>query len=260
MKASTESLTQAQRRNVFDHVLVDDKHKLLYCYIPKVGCTNWKKVLKVMAERDPWPGCFPFSHLRDVTPLSQFSQAEMIHRLQTYYKFMFVREPMSRLLSAYIDKFHPNGTDRTYYGPYGIKIIKQYRKHPGEDISGKDVTWEEFIRYVIDLKPKDFNEHWAPYEHLCQPCIIDYDFIGHYEHLTEDANYVIRQVRADHRVAYPARQGIYHPSSSDKVTRMFQTLNSTMRHRISQIYAKSYELFQYDMPGYLRPALQAPKD
>ena len=39
---------------------------------------------------------------------------------------------------------------------------------------------------------KDFNvtkrkdQHWRPYERIC-PCEVDYDFIGHFENLTEEA-------------------------------------------------------------------------
>ncbi|XP_011806242.1 PREDICTED: carbohydrate sulfotransferase 13, partial [Colobus angolensis palliatus] len=40
------------------HVLVDDAHGLLYCYVPKVACTNWKRVLLALSGQtrgDPRP-------------------------------------------------------------------------------------------------------------------------------------------------------------------------------------------------------------
>ena len=33
-----------------DNILVDDKHKVLYCTVPKLGCTTWKMKLMEMAS------------------------------------------------------------------------------------------------------------------------------------------------------------------------------------------------------------------
>ncbi|CAI5776207.1 carbohydrate sulfotransferase 14 [Podarcis lilfordi] len=37
-----------QQRMALKHLLVNDKHCFLYCYVSKVACSNWKHILKVL--------------------------------------------------------------------------------------------------------------------------------------------------------------------------------------------------------------------
>lgn len=37
--------TSALQPRALNHFIVDNKHKVVYCYIPKVACTTWKKIM-----------------------------------------------------------------------------------------------------------------------------------------------------------------------------------------------------------------------
>ncbi|XP_034958313.1 carbohydrate sulfotransferase 14-like [Zootoca vivipara] len=43
-------LSAAHWRTTLKHLLVNDKHRFLYCYVPKVACSNWKHILKVLGS------------------------------------------------------------------------------------------------------------------------------------------------------------------------------------------------------------------
>ena len=251
-KSQVRNLNHAQWATVYNHLLVNDKYKTLYCFVPKAGCSNWMKVLKTLDEGEAFPGCDALVHLKDVKRLDTYSPEERLYRIMTYYKFAFTREPMDRLLSAYNDKFQPSGSSNYFHQYVSKHIVKRYWKSPGRNITGADFTWPEFVQYINGLKGGDFNEHWAPYDELCQPCVVNYDFLGHYENFEDESNYVIRQLGAEKRVAFPQRQYVYHPSLKHKVESMFKLLNTTLRQRLLQVYGTSYDLFHYKRPVFLR--------
>lgn len=133
-------------------------------------------------------------HLRT---LNQFPDTEIQQRLNSYHKFIFVRHPLDRLVSVYRSKFH--NPDNTYFPHfYGRDIISRYRVNATSEslATGRNVTFEEFVRYVIDTPDVTSNEHWQSHVTLCAPCAVQYDYVGRFAQLEADAARLLRMLGA----------------------------------------------------------------
>ncbi|KAF7247942.1 Carbohydrate sulfotransferase 14 [Varanus komodoensis] len=246
MPQSVWDLPAGQRRTALKHILVSDKHRFLYCYVPKVACSNWKRILKVLdGALESVNMKLKMDHKRDLLFLSDMKPDEIRYRLKHYFKFIFVRDPMERLLSAYRNKF---GEIKEYQLKYGVEIVKRYRKNPGKS-TGDDVTFSEFLQYLLDEEVERMNEHWMPIYNLCQPCAVRYDFIGSYERLNEDANYILERVQAPSFIHFPERQSWYKPVTPET---LHYFLCNTPRGLVKELlpkYILDFSLFAYPLPN-----------
>ncbi|KAE8587643.1 hypothetical protein XENTR_v10022049 [Xenopus tropicalis] len=246
MPHSIWQLPASQRRTLLKHILVSDKYRFLYCYVPKVACSNWKRVLKVLGGSLPSTDVkLKMDHKSDLVFLADLSAEEVRYRLRHYYKFMFVREPMERLLSAYRNKF---GEIKEYQQRYGVEIIRRYRKQGGSS-AGDDVTFPEFLHYLLDEDPERMNEHWMPIYNLCQPCALTYDFIGSYERLREDANYVLQRVKAPPFIQFPERQAWYKPVTRESQDYFLCNTPKGLIRELLPKYIMDFSLFAYPLPN-----------
>ena len=123
----TITLENMKTIKAYTNVAVDDKHKLLYCYVPKVACTSWKVKLSLMSDKavngeatvvnthpspvDTWGGLAKYG----IKMLSTYTPEQIKHRLENYFKFIFVRHPMERLVSAYRSKFEKRKDNKAEY-------------------------------------------------------------------------------------------------------------------------------------------------
>ncbi|XP_028400652.1 carbohydrate sulfotransferase 14-like [Dendronephthya gigantea] len=170
-----------QRFNVLHHIIVNEKHKVLYCFIPKVGCSNMKRIFLVMQ------GLYP----------SKFTEEQREHMLKNFYKFLLVRDPMERLASAYRNKWQ-NDRNVELHANLGKRIIEKYRYNNTRKAEhGHDVSFTEFSRYLFDTPPWELNEHWITYEDICRPCNVKYDFIGSMDTIARDVPHLMRKIHAD---------------------------------------------------------------
>ena len=229
------------------HILVNDEHKFLYCSVPKVACSNWKRVMMVLdGEATDTDSIRKVNHL-SFTFLEDLPPLAVKRKLNEYYKFMFVREPLVRILSAYKDKFLLNNT--SFHKSYGRKIVKGVRKNAAANSKGDDVSLQEFLQYVAESRVEDMNEHWMPFYELCQPCAVSYDFVGSFENLESDANQVLKELNVNEQVSFPKQQKYYKAGGKGYVaSKKFADVSPDMVKKALRKYDLDYKLFSYQLP------------
>ncbi|XP_015857081.3 carbohydrate sulfotransferase 9 isoform X1 [Peromyscus maniculatus bairdii] len=244
--------------NIFrmvSRIYVEDKHKILYCEVPKAGCSNWKRVLMVLNGLAS--SVYNISHGtvhygKHLKTLNSFDLKGIYMRLNTYTKVVFVRDPMERLVSAFRDKFeHPN----SYYHPvFGKAIIKKYRPNVYAETlnNGSGVKFKEFVYYLLDAhRPVGMDIHWERVSKLCYPCLINYNFVGKFESLEEDANYFLQLIGAPKELKFPDfkdRHSSDERTSAQVVRRYLKDLSRAERQLLYDFYHLDYLMFNYTTP------------
>lgn len=220
----------------------------------QVACTNWKRVLMIMIgmveTKDILSIPSTLVHQQHYIPsLVNFTNTEVRRMLETYTKFVFVRHPFERLLSAYKNKFEQSYNSSKYFqSRFGRKIIKTFRSNPSQHslTNGDDVTFAEFVAYVTS-KNSVFNEHWMPIDKLCEPCLVKYDFIGKYETLNTDAQYLLEHVGVDD-LSFPR---IKPSNTSVHLSKYISQLTYNSIINLYKIYYNDFKLFRYSLQSYL---------
>jgi len=137
--------------------------------------------------------------------------ARRLYTGKTFY-FMFVRNPYTRVLSAYIDKLvAPNPY---YWKQFGVKAIAKYRvtsspqsydnettlikykKEKHNEERGHDVTFTEFLKWVVQCENTLSmpDPHIASVMKICKPCSSNISFVGKMESFEDDAFFVMNKL------------------------------------------------------------------
>nr|XP_020448048.1 carbohydrate sulfotransferase 8-like [Monopterus albus] len=246
-----KTITPHYVRNLF----VEDKYKLLYCQVPKAGCSNWKRTLMVLAGQAPNTHSINHETVhygQHLKTLNSFDRQEIMHRLETYTKVIFVREPLERLVSAFRDKFeNPNSY---YHSLFGKPIISKYRVNPSKAAlnTGNGVIFKEFVQYLLDVRrPVGMDIHWEQVNQLCHPCLIHYDFIGKFENMEEESNFLLRWIGAPSNLTLPTfkdRNPADRRTSTQVTQKYFSLVSMLQKQRVYDFYYMDYLMFNYSKP------------
>ena len=127
--ASGDTWSDPGKRFIVSHDL-----RLIFCVVGKAACTSWVRTLlqltgnpaaQYLAATDRTSVHGMFNHYLHQVSFENASQ--LTHSpYKDYYKFMFVREPLERLVSAYRDKMFLDGR----YAALRLYIISRFRRRP----------------------------------------------------------------------------------------------------------------------------------
>ena len=208
--------------------------------------------------------------------LNTYSMKEIDARLQNYFKFMFTRDPLERVLSAYRSKFlYSKIQNQQFRREYGRFILKTHRKNLTKDEleSGSGVTFPEFVAYILATKdrygyldithrarlsphkwheshgaaPVLHNAHWDTLNHACLPCVVDYNFYGKIDTFRTDIRYIL--LRLEVKGCQNEIPELFRKTKTPGIyERFYMNVTQSVKHKLANVYRHDYDLFGYKLP------------
>ncbi|XP_063420151.1 carbohydrate sulfotransferase 11-like [Mytilus trossulus] len=245
----------------YQYMYVNDEYKFIFCMMPKLACTNWKRIFLALSNKFPnkdfvinkmGSGDVHDTWLKYGNTLDKYSYSEIQKKLQTYKKLVFVRDPFERLLSAFKDKMFRK--DPPFFRNIAEKIIRLKRS---KEVNHSDeIKFVEFVKYLTDPDTfeSSYEQHWAKYENLCQPCLVNYDFIGKFETMKNDISRTFKylDIKIFNETVFPDRSVSYKNTESSKITQTFYNqLPEMYLKRLWHLYKIDFQMFSYQMPDFV---------
>ncbi|NWH62295.1 CHST9 sulfotransferase, partial [Geococcyx californianus] len=234
--------------HVAKQLFVEHKHKFIYCEVPKVGCSNWKRTIFLLqADLNAEASEIEHDHIHQtslIKKLVTYSPAKQKEILNNYTKVMFTRHPLERLVSAYRDKLLHS--EPFYSITVANEIRAMFRKNKN---SSDKVSFQEFVSFITSKPPNALDIHWKPMFLLCDPCHVRYDILGKYETLGLDSEHVLKVIGAPESLHYPSlkRYGSEKRTNGDITLEYLRQLNSEQIEKIKKLYHMDFLLFNYSM-------------
>lgn len=264
--------------------IVIESHKLLFFTVPKNACTTFKKLFRRMMGYQDWLNKSPHDPEKNgLRYLGHYSrkEQEMMMTSPEWTRAIFVRDPLERTLSAYMEKALSIGDGARWTpvveGAYikriccgmlpgkqptkkrSAGVCQRYPLAPYE--SRMNATNFPFETFVDKLMKQCRDPHWSPQsKRMDKPSNWQFiNFVGHFENRMADTHALMRRIGAFDDFAFgwdktnsslaifESNTALHKTGSSKKMDEHYTDL---VRKRVFEHYKGDYqlELFNFTSP------------
>jgi hypothetical protein len=214
---------------------ISERYRYFYLANPKVASTGVLRTLQ-SAEVDGDTSRMPeFVHDRAASPLLTFQSSTVsIEEILTsphFFRFTYVRNPFSRILSAYLEKVVARQQERE-------RLLPTLGFPPDSQPS-----FLEFLRAIHFLRDGWRDIHWATQSRLLQANNIDYSFIGRFESFSETFPQVLNRLAIE-KSHYRAAKSQHATNASQRIQ---EYVGYAERELIITIYEADFVAFGYGL-------------
>lgn len=153
---------------------------------------------------------------------------------KTYSRFVFVRHPVNRLVSCYLDRVQTprSGAHKDAVQELGLSV-------------GENIPFGDFVELIAGQTVQEMNLHWRPQYHECRFDLVPYDNVYRFETMSEGMQEVL---------------GRYYPTVADRIdgslnyspkatgagSRVEELVTPALNQMIRKIYSEDFRAFGYD--------------
>ena len=255
-------------------ITTEKTNQLAYCHVPKAASSLWmlafadmnylnKNETQRLHKKLALHGMLMTNFSTQITSQNEIEELNN----SNLYKFVFIRHPFERLVSAYHDKFvHTKQIGmmlpflKREIIKYMFKEITKKQKSSPTITNlplGIDLSFNNFIEFVLEEANYSHislqSNHWWPFSDVCKLCKIQYDYIGHLESLSEDVKCILKNFpnfnllnNMKDRVETKINAGGNH--NGDMTLKYFSQLAKGTIRNLYDLYKADFLLGSYDYP------------
>ena len=235
---------------MYKNFIYNEDKNIIFAYVPKVACTNWKSILRRLNGAEDWLDN-RMAHDREHSGLTYLApdRDQPGGGLPAGAKrFAMVRDPYSRTLSAYLNKIgsrlppKPESDEMDHWERIAARI-EAWRSQVLDTNAYPEVNFEVFLLWLRDSDdPAVLDEHWAVQSRILSYPDVSFDWIGRFENLNEDSQRILEEIGSD--VGFPTQDQVkFAPTNA--ASRLDAYLTPRTEALIEEIFAEDFLNFGY---------------